>query len=159
MEAIPIGSRVRIHGLKSKPELNNSFGTVVEPSSAEAESLSRSGRCKVLPRGKTASKALSLKLENIILVDSADDLVVFTRNADIAYVQEFIATLLLALCDLRLHDKLPSVTDTDKSINLLFAGASAHYELNMDFQAFFEPLKKFFFPELLRLNVKILQGR
>ena len=156
MATLPVGSRVRIHGLKSRPEMNNAFGTVVEPSSAEVESLAKSGRCKVLPRGQSASRALSLKPENVILVDSVNDLVLFTRNADIAYPQEFIATLLVALSDLKLHNRLPPVTENDKSINLLFVGASVHYELSMDFQAFFEPLKKFFYPELQLLNVAVI---
>lgn len=113
----------------------------------EADNLAKSGRYKILPQGQSACKALSLKSDNIILNYALMESLLF-RNSDASFTQQFIATLLLTLSDFKLHKILPPVTDADKSITLLFVGASAHYELSMDFQAYFEPLKNTYYPDL-----------
>ena len=57
---IPIGTRVELHGLKAKPQLNGQYGIVVGY-------VASSGRCTVVlegARGKTETK-MSIKPENL----------------------------------------------------------------------------------------------
>lgn len=66
------GIRVRIDGLKSKPELNGTCGTAAVPDTEEAQSLRESGRVKVKP-DKTPKKPLSLKPANLTIIESTVD--------------------------------------------------------------------------------------
>ena len=57
---IPIGTRVKLHGLKAKPQLNGQYGIVVGY-------VLSSGRCTVVledARGETKTK-MSIKPENL----------------------------------------------------------------------------------------------
>ena len=57
---VPIGTRVELHGLKAKPQLNGQYGIVVGY-------VASSGRCTVAlggARGKTETK-MSIKPENL----------------------------------------------------------------------------------------------
>ena len=57
---VPIGTRVELHGLKAKPQLNGQYGIVVGY-------VASSGRCTVAledSRGKTETK-MSIKPENL----------------------------------------------------------------------------------------------
>ena len=57
---VPIGTRVELHGLKAKPQLNGQYGIVVGY-------VASSGRCTVVlegARGETETK-MSIKPENL----------------------------------------------------------------------------------------------
>lgn len=68
-EALVIGSRVRIDGLASKPELNGSFGTLLN--------FSDNGRCNVKP--DEYFQPLALKPEALAVVEGFEALVIGTR--------------------------------------------------------------------------------
>ena len=60
---VPIGTRVELHGLKAKPQLNGQYGIVVGY-------VASSGRCTVVlegARGETETK-MSIKPENLGIV-------------------------------------------------------------------------------------------
>jgi hypothetical protein len=145
---------VRIHGLKQRPELNNTLGTVdaplADPSGGGGESSDRILVSLLDPAPAPAPAAISVRPCNLLSADEAMQRQ-FTRQARSNEDAELAATLSIAMLDLQLQGRLPDLIGN--AFTIIFVGASSRYETERQYTLVYEDLKARYYPALERLDI------
>mgnify|MGYP003709266229 CR=1 FL=1 len=145
MEEFPENSLIRVHGLKKRPDLNNTLGVVQSQGDIAPDRL----RVKPIE----ASGFIAVKPANLMHC-SETMREIFSRSAEREDPnEEFASTLVVSLTDMSCSGVLPDISTQNHTLQIILIGASFRYEMEINFTTVLNELKRRVYPTLKAIDV------